>query len=397
MSFPTETVNEGKVKVVVPKLSAFVKNHWEYAPSKAPVFYNPTMELNRDFAVLALQAYQKILGSEVSVCEPLTACGLRGVRFAVEVEGVHKIFLNDINPEATKLANLNAKLNHVENCIEVSNQDANLFLSMKAAPKKRLNYIDIDPFGSPAPYLDSTVRAIRDGGLLALTATDMAPLCGVHPKACLRKYGGVPLRTEYCHELAIRLLAGCLTMMATKHDIGIEVLFSYTINHYLRIYAIAHYGAKVADESIKQMGYILHCFSCFHREKIQGITSLFKDSCPNCGANWKAAGPLWLGRIADKNFCLKMKNETEMRNFRLEKRILKIITLIQNEVDAPITYYALDKFCDKLNLPVPSQKKVLNALKEKGYFAGPTHFNNRGFRTEAPENVIKDIIMQFKT
>ena len=93
--FPTETITEGKVKVVVPKLSAYVKKPWEYAPSKAPVFYNPTMELNRDLAVLALQAHQKLLGREVSVCEPLTGCGLRGARFAVEVEGVRRVFLND--------------------------------------------------------------------------------------------------------------------------------------------------------------------------------------------------------------------------------------------------------------------------------------------------------------
>jgi tRNA (guanine26-N2/guanine27-N2)-dimethyltransferase len=83
--FPTETITEGRVKVVVPRLSAYVKKPSDYAPSKAPVFYNPVMELNRDFAVLALQTHQKILGREVSVSEPLTGCGLRGTRLAVEV------------------------------------------------------------------------------------------------------------------------------------------------------------------------------------------------------------------------------------------------------------------------------------------------------------------------
>ena len=46
--YSTETVKEGKVEVVVPKLSAYVKKPSDYAPSKAPVFYNPIMELNRD-------------------------------------------------------------------------------------------------------------------------------------------------------------------------------------------------------------------------------------------------------------------------------------------------------------------------------------------------------------
>ena len=75
--FPTEVVTEGRVRIVVPKLKAFVKSPSEYAPSKAPVFYNPVMELNRDIAVLALQAYQKTVNREITVCEPLAGCGAK--------------------------------------------------------------------------------------------------------------------------------------------------------------------------------------------------------------------------------------------------------------------------------------------------------------------------------
>ena len=101
--FPTEIKKEGTVEVLVPKLAAFVKEPSEYAPSKAPVFYNPVMELNRDFAVLAVQTLQKKLGREISVCEPLSGSGIRGVRFAVEVEGVRTVVLGDINEMPTDL------------------------------------------------------------------------------------------------------------------------------------------------------------------------------------------------------------------------------------------------------------------------------------------------------
>lgn len=390
--FPTETIKEGKVKVVVPKLSAYIKKPSDYAPSKAPVFYNPTMELNRDLAVLVLQTHQKLLGRELSVCEPLTGCGLRGARFAVEVKGIKKVILNDIKPEAAKVAGFNVELNDVADRVEVTNEDANLFLSKHAAPRKRFDYIDIDPFGPPVPYMDSAIRSLCNHGLLALTATDMAPLCGVHPRACLRKYGGVPLRTEYCHELAVRLVAGCLTMMAAKHEIGINVVFSHSIDHYVRAYAVVNYGAKVADKSVQQIGYILHCFSCFHRETVTGITSPLNYVCPSCGAKLSVAGPLWLGRIADKNFCFLMGNEAKERSLRQEKRILKTLTLVQNEAEAQVTYYAVDRICDKLNLPVPPQKKVLDRIKKEGFQAVLTHFNSRGFRTEAPADIIKEII-----
>ncbi len=395
--FPTETVKEGQVSVVVPKLAAYVKEAWEYAPSKAPVFYNPVMELNRDLAVLAMQTYQKNLGREISVCEPLAGCGIRGIRFAVEVEGVRKVFVNDINPEAAKLAQFNVERNKLASSVLVANEDANLFLSRYAAPRKRFDYIDVDPFGSPVPYLDAALRALRNGGLLALTATDMAPLCGVHPNACVRKYGGKPLRTEYCHELAVRLLVGCLTMMAAKHEIGIEVLFSHSTDHYIRVYAVVRYGARLADKSVRMMGYVLHCFSCFHRETSRGIISPLKRDCAECGAKLNVAGPLWLGRIADEIFCSLMKREADGRGLKQERRILKLISLVQDEAEAPATYYVVDKICDKLNLSVPPLTKVVDGVRRAGFQVALTHFNSRGVRTGAPANVVKEVIAKLAT
>lgn len=395
--FPSEIITEGKIKALVPRHSAFKKKPSDYAPSKAPVFYNPTMELNRDLAVLALRTHQKILERELYVSEPLTGCGLRGVRLAVEVEGIRKVKLNDINLEAIKMAVYNVELNEVKDLVEVSNEDANLFLSRHAAPRKRFDYVDIDPFGPPVPYIDSSVRSLRNGGLLALTATDMAPLCGVHPKACLRKYGGVPLRTEYCHEQAVRFVAGSLAMVAAKHEIGIDMMFSYSIDHYVRIFAILNHGAKVADKSIQQMGYILHCFSCFHREIVMGITSHLKSICPVCGSKLSIAGPLWLGRISDKNWCSMMENQMTKRELSQHKKINKILSLVQKEAEAPATYYAVDKICDKFNLRVPPQIKVLDRLKSLGFLAVLTHFNSRGFRTDAPANIIKEVITELAT
>ena len=94
--FPTEFVKEGKVKIMVPKLKAFIKRQSDYAPSKAPVFFNPIMELNRDLAVIAFQAYQRQVGREISICEPFTSSGIRGIRFAVEIEGVEKRATEDL-------------------------------------------------------------------------------------------------------------------------------------------------------------------------------------------------------------------------------------------------------------------------------------------------------------
>ena len=392
--FPSEMVKEGKVKVLVPKLAAFVKQPSDYAPSKAPVFYNPVMELNRDIAVLALQAYQRIVNREISICEPLTSSGIRGVRFAVEIRGVKKVLIGDINERAFNLAKHNVRLNGLQERVTAQHKDANCLLSCHGAPHKRFDVVDVDPFGSPVPYLDSAVRALRNNGLLAVTATDLAPLCGVHSKACVRKYGGKPLRTEYCHELAVRLLTGCIATLAAKHDIGISVVFSHCTDHYIRVYAEIAYGAKKADESVKNLGYVLHCFNCLHRETAKDPFTKHIEKCPECGSKMDYSGPLWLERIFDRQFCELMAKENTHMAFRNSGKIAKLLSLAKGEAEAQTTYYVLDKISDKLALPVPSVDAMLQILRDSGFQAFPTHFNSRGIRTGAPALTVQNLLQK---
>ena len=62
-----------------------------------------------------------------------------------------------------------------------------------------------------------------------------------------------------------------------------------------------------------------------------------------------------------------MKKESYHRNFKQKNKLYKILSLIQNEVNAPISYFAVDKICDKLNLRVPPQKKIIENLKKMGF------------------------------
>lgn len=67
--------------------------------------------------------------------------------------------------------------------------------------KKRFAAIDLDPYGCPSMFLDAAVQAVQDGGLLLITATDMAVLAGNSPETCHAKYGAVSLKTKACHEM----------------------------------------------------------------------------------------------------------------------------------------------------------------------------------------------------
>ena len=393
-SFPVSRIKEGLAEVAVPNLEKFRKDVWDYAPSKAPVFFNPAMKLNRDLAVLVLQAYQRTVKRELTISEPLTGCGVRGIRFAKEVEGVYEVHLNDINPEAYRMAQHNVELNAIGKVIKLFNMDANLFLSQHDAPHKRFNYIDLDPFGTPVPYLDSAIRALRSGGLLALTATDLAPLCGVYPKVALRKYGGLALRTEYSHEIALRLLSGCLASSAAKHDIGINIIFSHKNGHYIRVYALLNQGAEKANLSLQKMGFIMHCFACFHREIVLGIIPPVKALCDKCSSPLKIAGPLWLGKIVDKDFCGLVEKEAYMKKIGGEDRIIKTLALVKAEFDAPSTFYVIDHISDKMNITIPPVSKVIKILEKEGFKTCPTHFHTRGIKTEAPVKTVLEAVKE---
>ncbi|MCL2359045.1 MAG: tRNA (guanine(10)-N(2))-dimethyltransferase [Nitrososphaerota archaeon] len=395
IDFPSETIQEGKVQILVPNLKAYGVTPSNYAPSKAPVFYNPVMEFNRDLSVLAFQTYQHLVDHEINICEPLTSQGIRGIRYAAEIDKVSNILLGDISTKACQLAQHNIELNHLENKITLKHSDANHTLCNNASPKKRFDIIDIDPFGTPVPYIDSALRALKNKGLIATTATDLAPLCGVHAKACLRKYGGKPLRTEYCHEIAIRLLCGHIATMAAKQDIGIQILFSHSTDHYIRAYTQISYGAKKADDNLKSMGYIMHCFNCMHRETIQQPFSC--PTCQECGTKMDYTGPLWTGPITDTKFVEQIIAQNQKTTFKHHTKITKLLSLINAETTMPPTYYVIDKLSRKLNLPAPANQTFIEALKKSGYQATPTHFNPRGIKTNTPAMVMHQILRELTT
>jgi tRNA (guanine26-N2/guanine27-N2)-dimethyltransferase len=244
-------------------------------------------------------------------------------------------------------------------------------------------------------FIGSSIRALRNGGLLAATATDMAPLCGIYPRVALRKYGGFSLRTEYCHEIAIRLLAGSIVMSAAKHDIGFQLLFAYCANHYVRIHCKLQHSAKMANDSVRNIGYIIHCFNCLNRKtlKLSATPSSIHLKCDECGHNMHIAGPLWLGAISDGSFCKMMLRELITLNSKSKKELSKKISLIMEESDAPITYYRADKIADKLGVRIPSMKNIVEMLKEQGAKTTLTHHNGMGFRSNASIRVIKQVFL----
>ena len=73
----------------------------------------------------------------------------------------------------------------------------------KCRKERRFDVIDLDPYGCPSIFLDAAVQTIKEGGLLLVTATDMAVLAGNSPETCYSKYGAISLRMKACHEMVV--------------------------------------------------------------------------------------------------------------------------------------------------------------------------------------------------
>ncbi|MDI6884591.1 MAG: tRNA (guanine(10)-N(2))-dimethyltransferase [Hadesarchaea archaeon] len=374
----TRIVVEGRTKLKVPEPEHFRTLAGDYAPSLARVFYNPYMEFCRDISVSAVQVVVQELG-ELRACDPLAGVGVRGIRYAKEVKGVLRSIVNDRSPEAFELIKHNIELNRVAGLAEARNSDANALLWEN---RGRFNFMDLDPFGSPAPFMDAACAALARRGMLAITATDTAPLSGTHARACLRRYGAKPLKTEYCHELGLRILVGFAQRVAGKHEIALEPALAHATQHYFRVYMRARRGAKGADEVLKKQGYVSHCNGCGRRVLSPGLVAELPGIC-ECGGRFSHAGPLWLGALIDRTFAQRVAGDLVRRNFRLRYQELSLLNRCIEEAGGPATFYDLNEIARRAGVSPPKIGALIAELREMGHFASRTHFSNTGFRTNA--------------
>ena len=383
-------MEEYKIKCIEEGLTKIEFPEFEKVSSQAPVFYNPHMELNRDLSILAIQVFQKEQGREINICDLFGGSGIRGIRYKNEIDGVGEVSINDISETANHYERHNIELNNLSN-IEVYQHDASMFLRMK---RGEFDVIDIDPFGTPSPFVDSAGYCARRDSLLCVTATDTSALCGTYEEPCIRKYNAKPYKSEYCHENGIRILAGFVALTLSKYAKYIEVKMSHSTEHYMRLYLEIKKGSKKTDKSLKNIGYISHCKNCLHRQTSKGLASPIEEVCPVCGEKLFHAGPLWLGSIQDKEFIQKMIDEAENKKINSEKEALKLLNKCLVESDAPATFYDVHSICRSLKISAPKLDLILDEIRKNGFEAEKTHFRPTGIKTDAPIGEIKNILIK---
>ncbi len=370
----TKIITEGKTRVEVP----VPDESSNFPPSSAAVFYNPAMRMNRDITVAAIACFAKA-HPEYTYLDALAASGIRGLRIANEV-GLPAT-MADWEESSYELIKKNIELNNLSNCTAIK-RNANVVMLDNS-----FDIIDLDPFGSPAPFLDAACRSAKR--LLCITATDTAPLCGAHKKAGIRNYGAVPLKTEYYPEMGVRILMGAVARALAKHDKAMTPLISYASAHYVRLFASVKKGIKEADECLEALGFVSHCFNCGAREWKHGLAVHMEEKC-SCGQTRSIAGSLWLGRLHEQSFCEELLIEVERRGF---KEALKLIAACRDELDIPM-HYDYHRLCKSLGITAMPTAELVSALREKGFKASRTHFSGISFKTDAGIEEIMKVITE---
>jgi tRNA (guanine26-N2/guanine27-N2)-dimethyltransferase len=354
------------------------------------MFYNPRMELCRDIDVASIAIFAASFRDPdtLKYVDALAGTGVRGVRVANEVGGFD-VSINDRSKPAFELINRNIARNNVENHATAYNENANVLLH-----RKHYDIVDIDPFGSPIPFLDAASQSVTK--LLLVTATDTAPLCGAHIGG-LRNYGARPLNTEYHAEMGTRVLLGAVTRGLAQYDKAIQPLVSYASAHFIRLIVQVEAGVKKADESVQRLGFIAHCFSCGHRFSISYEDMLdltVAKTCELCGKRMRVAGPLYLHPIADQKFCEQVHEELGNRALGKQKEAMKIVSTCSHELRDMPYFFEHHALCKALKIPPPPLAALLDALQANGFSASRTQFSDTGLKTNARIDELKALVKE---
>jgi len=357
-----QTITEGTTEILVFKTK---KSNKGPGSKEGLPFYNPSMELNRDLSILICQWSINNSEKKFKLLDGLASGGIRGLRFRNELNGDFEVSINDWDENALKLIKKNVEKLKTKD-IGIYNKNLNTLLS-----EESFDYIDVDPFGSPAIFVDSAIRSIKNNGIIACTATDTATLCGVYPKVCIRRYGAVPFYSNVMKEIGLRILLGFICRQAGKYDKGIEPIVCYVTDHYFRVYIIVKNGVKKANESVQQLGYV-------KSGEYFGFEKTDRD-----------IGPLWLGKLQNKKIIIDLRTILSNKKLNKKNQLFKLLDLLEEESDGPNSFYSTDSLASFLKKSPPKMELLFKGLKTMGYDVYRTHFSPVGFKTNAPLNIIE--------
>ena len=402
------TVQEGKATILTPK--------------QDEVFYNPIQQFNRDLSIMAIKAYDEIRHEKIQaikkksknkrtklnglkILESLAASGLRSCRYGLEIPEAGKIVANDMLAEAVKSINKNVEYNKLTDKVVANQGDAIKFMG---STDEKFHIVDLDPYGTAAPFIDSAIQCLEDDGMLLVTCTDAGVLAGSgYPEKCFALYGGNNFGNAYVngesnHEVGIRLILNLIASTAAKYKKTIEPMLSLSIDYYFRVFVKVKTSPINVKNHASETMLTYGCNGCGHKivqplgmknntkfqyPKLQGPIS---SNCQYCGTSYNVAGPMYAGNLHNREFIdkvLKINESSDKEIYATHERIKGMLTLASNELDDAPFFFNLNQLCSIFKSPPISIEQYTKAVGNLGYKVSLTHAKKNCVKTNLPWNL----------
>lgn len=271
---------------------------------------------------------------QFSILDALAASGLRALRYAKEIPFVTRVVGNDLSASAVESMQLNIENNSVANKVRAHKGDALTYMYAVAGglateadgkPSSKFDVVDLDPYGTAAPFLDAAVHAANaDGGLLCVTCTDAGVFASNgYPEKAYALYGGLPIKGLHSHEGGLRLILHALSTTAARYGLAIEPLLSLSIDFYARVFVRLHRSPAAVKFCAGKAMVVYGCDSgcgawatqplATNRPRTGKDGSLYYQyayaqaptaapMCEHCGFKTHLAGPMWAGPLHNPHF-----------------------------------------------------------------------------------------------
>ncbi|XP_021362310.1 tRNA (guanine(26)-N(2))-dimethyltransferase-like [Mizuhopecten yessoensis] len=441
-------VNEGKADVLLP----------------AGVFYNPVQEFNRDLTLAIISIFAQIRRQEIkndllkdkknkynkkvpvssgevnindvekpqkkicvddieagkkcadgiSILDSLAASGLRSIRYGLEIPGVKKIVANDFDKTAVEAIQKNIERNKLDHLVTSSFGDASMVMYMSKGTDAAFDVIDLDPYGGASQFLDAAVQSVSEGGLLCVTCTDMALLCGRTPESCRARYGTMSYRSSYCKEMALRILLQSMETTANRYSRYIIPMISISADFYIRVFVRVFTGAANVRLSSLKLANMYHCSGCgaftvqrlarklpTKGNELQLSTAHgppVTDLCEHCEHKHYVAGPVWADRLHDTDFVKRVIKyvQGKQADFQTRKRIIGMLSLVSEELQDCPMYYVINDVCKKAHVSQVKSELFRSALLNAGFEVSMSHAEQNSIKTNASNTDIWDIVRSWE-
>ena len=332
-------------------------------------FYNPQSRYVRDLGVLAAAVYRQDRGS-LRVLDALAGCGVRSLRYSQESNADY-LWINEGNPQLGSILQQNLACAIAPKNFQITHQDAHRVFFSCYQQRDYYDLVDVDCFGSAVPYLNNMLWATKIGGLMYLTSTDGRTLTGHPPEKTVQTYNAIARSHPAIQEQALRLLIGTTQQQAASRGLGVEPIFSlFTGQTYRIMLRLVTKPRLTADN----YGFLAYCRICGNYQTY----SWRKLNKVGCTCNHPAitvSGAMWLGKLHDSQQLRRFKLLAQTWDWQ---KIIKLLNLMQGEIDFPPYFYSLREIGNRGKLDLPKRSHLIKALQDKGYQAAMTHIDSQG-------------------